>query len=70
VSARRSRLGDTLLTTLAIVVLCQSAFLAWMILGSPERDRLIEQFKSHPIETVIEVCTPANFPANNMFNMP
>ena len=41
-----------------------------MILGSPERDRLIEQFKSHPIETVIEVCTPANFPANNMFNMP
>jgi hypothetical protein len=69
-SARRSRLGDSLLTMLALVVLAQSALLAWLILGSPDRERLIQQFQSRPIETVIEVCTPATFPAGNVFTSP
>jgi hypothetical protein len=65
-SGRRSRLGDTLLTTLAVVVLVQSGFLAWLILGSPDRDRLIDQLRSRPIETLVEVCTPAPGPASDV----
>jgi hypothetical protein len=62
-SGRRSRLSDTLLTVLAVVVLAQSSVLAWLILGSPDRDRLIDQLRSRPIETIVEVCTPATGPA-------
>jgi hypothetical protein len=58
--------GDSLLTTLAIVVIAQSSVLAWLILGSPDRDRLIDQLRSRPIETVIEVCTPATYSAGGI----
>ena len=56
-SGRRSGLADFMLTALAVVVLLQSAALAWMILGSPDRDRLLAQLQRRPIETIVEVCT-------------
>ncbi|MBX9708435.1 MAG: hypothetical protein K2X61_10930 [Caulobacteraceae bacterium] len=65
-SGRRSRLSDTLLTVLAVVVLAQSSVLAWLILGSPDRDRLVDQLRRRPIETIVEVCTPATGPASDV----
>lgn len=65
-SGRRSRLTDTLLTVLAVVVLAQSSVLAWLILGSPDRDRLVDQLRRRPIETIVEVCTPATSPASDV----
>jgi len=68
-SARRSRLGDSLLTALAVVVLCQSAVLAWVILASPDRERLITQLRSRPVETVIKICTPATYSAGKILTL-
>ncbi len=44
---------------LSVVVLVQSAALAWVVLGSPDRERILADLRDRPVETVVEMCIPA-----------
>jgi len=44
---------------LSIVVLIQSAVLAWMVLKSPDRAAMLADLRARPVETVVEMCLPA-----------
>ena len=56
---RKSGLGPTLMVLLSIVVLIQSAVLAWMVLQSPDREAILADLRARPVETVVEMCLPA-----------
>lgn len=47
------------MTALAIVLLAQSAALGWIILAAPDREQLLARLQHRPIDTVVEICTPA-----------
>jgi len=44
---------------LSAVVIIQSAALAWMILRAPDREAIMAEFRQRPLETVVEMCLPA-----------
>ena len=56
---RKSGLGPALMVLLSIVVLIQSAVLAWMVLQSPDRQAILADLRARPVETVVEMCLPA-----------
>ena len=58
-SARRMGLGPALMIALSTVVILQSAALAWMILRSPDRAAIMADLRSRPVETVVDMCLPA-----------
>ena len=58
-SNRKSGLGPTLMVLLSVVVIGQSAALAWTILGSPDREAILANLRARPVETVVEMCLPA-----------
>ena len=58
-STRRMGLGPALMIALSTVVILQSAALAWMILRSPERAAILADLRSRPVETVVDMCLPA-----------
>ena len=58
-ASRKSGLGPTLMVLLSIVVLIQSAVLAWMVLQSPDREAILADLRARPVETVVEMCLPA-----------
>jgi hypothetical protein len=59
-SKSRSSIGASLLTLLSVVVLAQSALLAWVLLISPDRSQTLADLKRRPVETVVEMCIPAS----------
>lgn len=59
-SSRRSRLGPTLMVLLSLIVIVQSAALAWFVLRSPDRAAILADLRARPVETVVEMCLPAN----------
>jgi hypothetical protein len=58
-STRRSGLGPTLMVLLSLVVVAQSAALAWVLLRSPDREAILADLRARPVETVVEMCLPA-----------
>jgi hypothetical protein len=52
-------LGPTLMMVLSAVVIIQSAALAWMILRAPDREAIMADLRSRPVETVVDMCLPA-----------
>jgi|GEM_PF-2302388 len=56
-AARRFGLGPMVMSLLAVVVIAQSAALAWLLLVSPDRDRVRADLKSDPVPTLVEICT-------------
>jgi len=58
-STRKSGLGPTLMVLLSVVVIVQSAALAWVVLVSPDREAIIADLRSKPVETVVALCLPA-----------
>mgnify|MGYP003665487157 CR=1 FL=1 len=44
---------------LAIVVIVQSAALAWLLLGSPDRHQVQADLKRDPVPTLVNMCTAA-----------
>ena len=58
-STRRMGLGPALMIALSTVVILQSAALAWMILRSPDRAAIMADLRSRPVETVVDMCLPA-----------
>jgi len=58
-TTRKSGLGPALMVLLSIVVLIQSAVLAWMVLQSPDRQAILADLRSRPVETVVDMCLPA-----------
>jgi hypothetical protein len=60
-TTRRSGLGPTVMTLLSIVVMAQTAALAWLLLVSPDRHRVRADLMRNPIPALIDVCT-APFP--------
>lgn len=58
-STRRSGLGPTLMVLLSLVVIAQSAALAWVLLRSPDREAILADLRARPVETVVEMCLPA-----------
>ena len=58
-STRRMGLGPALMIALSTVVIIQSAALAWMILRSPDRAAIMADLRSRPVETVVDMCLPA-----------
>ena len=58
-STRRMGLGPALMIVLSTVVIIQSAALAWMILSAPDREAIMADLRSRPVETVVGMCLPA-----------
>lgn len=58
-SNRKSGLGPTLMVLLSIVVIGQSGVLAWVVLRSPDREAIMADLRARPVETVVEMCLPA-----------
>ena len=58
-STRKSGLGPTLMVLLSVVVIVQSAALAWIVLLSPDREAIMADLRARPVETVVEMCLPA-----------
>ena len=58
-STRKSGLGPTLMVLLSVVVIVQSAALAWVVLVSPDREAIIADLRSKLVETVVALCLPA-----------
>jgi hypothetical protein len=52
-------LGPALMIALSTVVIIQSAALAWMILNAPDREAIMADLRSRPVETVVDMCLPA-----------
>ncbi len=52
-------MGPALMVLLSVVVLIQSAALAWVVLLSPDREAIIADLRARPVETVVEMCLPA-----------
>ncbi|MDP1777131.1 MAG: hypothetical protein Q8K90_00775 [Brevundimonas sp.] len=44
---------------LSVVVIIQSAALAWMILSAPDKQAIMADLRARPVETVVEMCLPA-----------
>jgi hypothetical protein len=57
-SNRRSRLGPALMVVLSLIVIVQSAALAWFVLRSPDRAAILADLRARPVETVVELCLP------------
>lgn len=57
-STRRMGLGPALMTALSVVVIVQSAVLAWMILNAPDKHGILADLRSRPMETVVALCFP------------
>ena len=58
-STRGMGLVPALMIALSTVVIIQSAALAWMILRAPDREAIMADLRSRPVETVVEMCLPA-----------
>ncbi len=58
-STRRMGLGPALMIALSVVVIIQSAALAWMILSAPDKQAIMADLRARPVETVVEMCLPA-----------
>jgi len=58
-STRRMGPGPALMIALSTVVIIQSAALAWMILRAPDRETIMANLRSRPVETVVDMCLPA-----------
>ena len=57
-STKRMGLGPALMTALSVVVLVQSAALTWMIFHAPDKQEILADLRSRPIETVVALCVP------------
>lgn len=44
---------------LSAIVMIQSVALAWMILRAPDREAIMADLRSRPVETVVGMCLPA-----------
>ena len=58
-STRGLGLVPALMIALSTVVIIQSAALAWMILSAPDREAIMADLRSRPVETVVDMCLPA-----------
>ena len=58
-STRGMGLVPALMIALSTVVIIQSAALAWMILSAPDREAIMADLRSRPVETVVDMCLPA-----------
>ena len=58
-STRGMGLAPALMIALSTVVIIQSAALAWMILSAPDREAIMADLRSRPVETVVDMCLPA-----------
>ena len=58
-STRGMGLVPALMIALSTVVIIQSAALAWMILSAPDREAILADLRSRPVETVVDMCLPA-----------
>ena len=58
-STRGMGLVPALMIALSTVVIIQSAALAWMILRAPDREAIMADLRSRPVETVVDMCLPA-----------
>ena len=58
-STRGMGLVSALMIALSTVVIIQSAALAWMILRAPDREAIMADLRSRPVETVVDMCLPA-----------
>lgn len=56
-AARRYRLRPTVMSLLSVVVIAQSAALAWLLLVSPDRERVRADLQRDPVPTLVEICT-------------
>jgi len=48
-----------MMVVLSRIVIAQSAALAWMILRAPDREAIMADLRSRPVETVVDMCLPA-----------
>ena len=58
-STRGMGLVPALMIALSTVVIIQSAALAWMILSASDREAILADLRSRPVETVVDMCLPA-----------
>ena len=58
-ATRGMGLVPALMIALSTVVIIQSAALAWMILSAPDREAILADLRSRPVETVVDMCLPA-----------
>ncbi|NBB52048.1 hypothetical protein GVN24_27570 [Rhizobium sp. CRIBSB] len=56
--SKKSNLVPTLMTLLSLVVIAQSAALAWLILRTPDPEQTLVSLRERPVETVVEMCLP------------
>ena len=58
-ATRGMGLVPALMIALSTVVIIQSAALAWMILSASDREAILADLRSRPVETVVDMCLPA-----------
>ncbi|WP_339928955.1 hypothetical protein [uncultured Brevundimonas sp.] len=56
---KRSGVGPVVMTILSIVVIAQTAALAWLLLVSPDRAQVQADLKRDPVPTLVNMCTAA-----------
>ena len=56
-ATRRSGIGPAVMTLLSVVVIGQSATLAWLLLISPDRHQVRADLARDPVPTLVEICT-------------
>lgn len=56
---RRSGIGPAIMTILSVVVIAQTGALAWLLLVSPDRDRVQADLKRDPGATLVNICSAA-----------
>lgn len=56
-TTRQSGIGAVVMALLSIVVIAQSAALAWLLLASPDREQVQADLKRDPVPTLIGMCT-------------
>jgi hypothetical protein len=60
-TTRRSGIVPALMTILSVVVIGQSAALAWLLLVSPDRHQVRADLQRDPVPTLVNMCA-APFP--------
>ena len=48
-----------MMVVLSLIVIVQSAALAWFVLRSPDRAAIMADLRTRPVETVVDMCLPA-----------
>lgn len=56
-AARRFGLGPVVMSLLSVVVIAQSAALAWLLLVSPDRHQVRADLARDPVPTLVKMCS-------------